>query len=82
MTWVFRAGRWAAAVARGVARRCGVRMEPVEWVKTSGPHFGNAVMTLDVTGRDAVAVLEQAEDGGLRAVPRCRCRVSNLREQR
>jgi len=71
MTWVFRAGWWRplAAVARMFARRAGVAPEPVEWIKTSGPYFGNAVATIEVSGRHAVAVLEQADNGVLTALP-------------
>ena len=33
------------------------------WHCVSGPHFGNAVMTLDVDGRTATATLLRAEPG-------------------
>ncbi|TKV57441.1 alkaline phosphatase family protein [Nakamurella flava] len=33
---------------------------PVEWTRTSGPYFGNDLMTLTLTGRRADLLLEQA----------------------
>ncbi|OZM73428.1 phosphodiesterase [Amycolatopsis antarctica] len=71
MPWVFRAGWWRplAAVAKVFAKRAGVEMLPVKWTNTSGPHFGNAVTTIEVTGRHAVATLERAKHGVLTALP-------------
>jgi hypothetical protein len=67
----FRFG-WSA-VARGLGRRLaqhGRCARPsVKWRKTSGPWFGNQLMTLTLHGRSARLRLEQARtDGTLRTV--------------
>ncbi|SFB40084.1 PhoD-like phosphatase [Amycolatopsis marina] len=63
----FRAGwsRTVTRLTRWLARRAGVPSLPVEWERRVGPYFGNAIMTLDLYGRDAVAVLERAGPRGL-----------------
>ncbi|AXB45918.1 alkaline phosphatase D family protein [Amycolatopsis albispora] len=71
MRLVFRIGWWRAAeaVADRLARRAGVPPLPLRWTRTSGPHFGNAIATIDVDGRDAVAFLEQSGEAGLTRLP-------------
>jgi hypothetical protein len=63
----FRAGwsRTVTRLTRWLARRVGVPPLPAEWERKVGPYFGNAIMTLDLYGRDAVAVLERADPHGL-----------------
>ncbi|WIX92667.1 alkaline phosphatase D family protein [Amycolatopsis sp. DG1A-15b] len=63
MNRLFRAGwsRTLTKVSEGLARRTGVRPAPLSWHCVSGPHFGNAVMTLDVDGRTATATLLRAD---------------------
>ncbi len=66
MNRLFRAG-WARSLTRlseGLARRVGVPPAPLTWRCVSGPHFGNAVMTLDVDGREATATLLQPDHEG------------------
>jgi hypothetical protein len=71
MTWAFRAGWWAplSRLARRWARQAGVEPLPLDWARTSGPHFGNALMTIDVDGRQAWATLELSDDHGLTPTP-------------
>jgi hypothetical protein len=71
MRLVFRAGWWRSlsAVARRWARRAGVEPPPVEWTKISGPHFGNAIATIEVSGRRADAIFELSTGDGLVPVP-------------
>ncbi|HEV7980569.1 alkaline phosphatase D family protein [Amycolatopsis sp.] len=62
LTWAFRAG-WSRPFTRLTRRwseRAGVAPAPLDWTRTSGPHFGNALMTIDIDGRDAHATLELA----------------------
>jgi hypothetical protein len=70
MTWVFRAGWWThpARLLHWWSRRAGAKPFPLSWSRISGPHFGNAVMTIDVADREARAILEQARDNGLVAL--------------
>ncbi|WP_199430877.1 alkaline phosphatase D family protein [Qaidamihabitans albus] len=67
----FTIGWWRpmAAVSRRWATWAGVPRLPVRWRRVSGPHFGNAIATIDVRGSEAVAFLEQARDGRLTALP-------------
>jgi hypothetical protein len=67
MTWVFRAGWWEplARLTRWWAHRCGIDTDVVTWKRTSGPHFGNVIMTVDMDGRKAWAILEQSTEDGL-----------------
>jgi len=53
-----------ARVLRWFALRRGVRPPEPAWHRTSGPHFGNAVATLEVDGRRASVLLERAESTG------------------
>ncbi|NJP99602.1 alkaline phosphatase D family protein [Streptomyces zingiberis] len=53
-----RAGRW---IGRLLARHGRVPRPPVNWRKTGGPWFGNQVMTLTLSGREAWLTLQQAE---------------------
>jgi hypothetical protein len=71
MRLVFRAGWWPplSTVVRWWARRAGVPAAPVDWTNVSGPHFGNAVTTVRLAGRTAVATVEQATDHGLTSLP-------------
>lgn len=64
---LFRAGWWAApaAVTRRWARKAGLEPVPVDWFRTVGPEFSNAVMTLNLSGRHAEAVLERSTPDGL-----------------
>jgi PhoD-like phosphatase len=70
MRWVFRAGWWRgfSALARRWAQWAGVEPAPVEWVKVSGPHFGNAVATIELSGTHATATFEHATARGLEPV--------------
>src|SRR3954469_4812338 len=66
MSRLFRAG-WSRKLTRlsaGLARRAGVPPAPLTWGCVSGPHFGNAVMTLDVDGREATATLLRPDRDG------------------
>ncbi|MDT7725504.1 MAG: hypothetical protein QOI21_2080 [Actinomycetota bacterium] len=71
MTWAFRAGWWTplTRLARRWARQAGVEPLPVDWTRTSGPHFGNALMTIDIDGRQAWATLELSNDRGFTTTP-------------
>lgn len=71
MRLVFRAGWWAplSALTRRWAKRSGVSPAPVDWTKISGPHFGNVIATVDLSGRAATATIEQATDTGLTSLP-------------
>ncbi|WP_245900374.1 alkaline phosphatase D family protein [Prauserella shujinwangii] len=64
---VLRAGWWSVAerLARRWSRWAGVEPPEVEWSRTTGPHFGNAVLTLELAGRRAEAILECARPEGL-----------------
>jgi hypothetical protein len=53
-----------ARVLRWFAARRGVRPAEPDWHRVSGPHFGNAVATLDVDARRASILLEQAGSTG------------------
>ncbi|WP_181773972.1 alkaline phosphatase D family protein [Amycolatopsis pittospori] len=69
------AATWSARVAslaRRWARRGGVEPAPLDWTKTSGPHFGNVIATVETTGRSAVTTIEQAIGDGLTEVARQR----------
>ncbi|WP_428961480.1 alkaline phosphatase D family protein [Micromonospora fluostatini] len=63
---------WAAGPAsatRALARTAGVRRPPVRWRKLAGPYFGNAVATLDHSGRGAEVTIEgTTNEGHLRTV--------------
>ncbi|HEU5471297.1 MAG TPA: alkaline phosphatase D family protein [Actinophytocola sp.] len=67
MRLAFRAGWWAplAAVSLRWARRAGVPAAAVDWSRISGPHFGNAVTTISLSGRTAVTTIERATGDGL-----------------
>jgi phosphodiesterase/alkaline phosphatase D-like protein len=71
MEYVFALGWWrplAAGVGR-VARAVGIADPPLTWSRIGGPWFGNAVSTLEVTGRQArVRVERSGARGGLEAV--------------
>ncbi len=57
---------WWEPLARLVlwwSGRRGLPQPPVNWRKTSGPHFGNAVATLELCGREATMTLEHAREG-------------------
>jgi hypothetical protein len=64
---LFRAGWWAvpAALTRRWARAAGLEPVPVDWSRTVGPEFSNAVMTLSLSGRHAEVVLERSTSDGL-----------------
>ncbi|MFI9407783.1 alkaline phosphatase D family protein [Nocardia sp. NPDC052316] len=54
---------WATAIAAALRRhaaRRGISPDPVHWQKVSGPHFGNSIASLDITGRSARFTLESA----------------------
>jgi hypothetical protein len=71
MRLVFRAGWWGplSSVARWWARRAGVEASQVDWTKVAGPHFGNVIATVDISGRRATTTIEQATDAGLTSLP-------------
>jgi len=74
MNRLFRAG-WSRRLTRltgRLARRTGVPPAPLTWSCVSGPHFGNAVMTLDVDGRTARATLLQPDGDALAEGPSIR----------
>ncbi|WP_019816288.1 alkaline phosphatase D family protein [Saccharomonospora saliphila] len=52
-------------LTRWWSRRAGVAPPEVRWSRTVGPCFGNAVMTLELRGRRADALLERAGPDGL-----------------
>ena len=63
----FRFG-WSAvarALGRRFARHGRCPRPPVDWRRTSGPWFGNQLMTLDLRGRSARLRLEQARGKGV-----------------
>jgi hypothetical protein len=64
MRWVFHAGWWTppSRAARWLARRAGVPAVPVDWTKISGPHLGNAIATIELSGRAAVVTIEQSTE--------------------
>ncbi|MCD2188001.1 alkaline phosphatase D family protein [Actinomycetospora soli] len=66
MEYVFAAGwtRTATRVARRIGRRWGVPPEPVEWDAIGGPYFGNAIATLELTGRSARVRFERSTREG------------------
>jgi hypothetical protein len=72
MRTVFRIGWWEpfAKVTRWWAHRHGIDTDAITWRRMSGPHFGNMVMTVDVSGREAWAVLEKSTDDGLQTAVR------------
>ncbi|MFF3227474.1 alkaline phosphatase D family protein [Nocardia suismassiliense] len=54
---------WATPVAAALRRhatRRGIAPDPVHWQKVTGPHFGNSIASLDITGRSARFTLESA----------------------
>ena len=63
ISWAFRIAWWTplAAIARKWARRAGVRPVGLGWRRLWGPHLGNAVATIDIHGRESVALFEQAD---------------------
>ncbi|MBB5959923.1 phosphodiesterase/alkaline phosphatase D-like protein [Saccharothrix tamanrassetensis] len=69
--WIFRPVFrlfWSGPLARLLRRRAdraGVPADPVSWTKISGPHFGNSVAVLEITGRNARYRLETAGPDGL-----------------
>lgn len=67
MNRVFRLGwsRRLTGLMGWLARRSGVQPTDLTWDCVSGPHFGNAVMTLDVDGRTAWATMQRTTDDGL-----------------
>ena len=72
MRLVFRVGWWRPLMklTRWWAHRHGIDTDTVTWTRTSGPHFGNVLMTVDVSGREAWAVLERSTEAGLRTTMR------------
>ncbi|MGN2637587.1 alkaline phosphatase D family protein [Nocardia takedensis] len=61
--------RPAAALLRRLADRAGISPDPLGWSKVSGPHFGNSLAALHLSGRTGRFVLETAHaEGGLRVV--------------
>lgn len=74
MNRVFRLGwsRRLTGLMGRLARRSGVRPTDLTWDCVSGPHFGNAVMTLDVDGRTAWATMQRTTDDGLADGPSIR----------
>ncbi|GAA4855604.1 alkaline phosphatase D family protein [Actinomycetospora corticicola] len=71
MEYVFSAGwtRSATRVARRIGRRWGVPPEPVDWDAIGGPYFGNAIATLELTGRSARVRFERStREGGLEPI--------------
>lgn len=59
---------WAkplASALRRLAAHRGISPDPVHWEKVSGPHFGNSIASLDVTGRATRFTLETARKQGL-----------------
>jgi hypothetical protein len=71
MEYVFALG-WSRRLSRllgRVARSAGLDDPPLDWSTIGGPWFGNAVSTLEVTGRDAHLRVERSGvRGGLEAV--------------
>lgn len=53
-----------AAVGRRIAHRWGVPDPALTWRRISGPHFGNALATLRLTGRRATLAFERAHATG------------------
>jgi hypothetical protein len=76
MQGAFSAGWWSLPLrlTRWWARRAGVTPLPVDWQRSAGPYFGNAVTTLELRGRHAEAVIEQPTPRGL--VQLCRTRLT------
>jgi hypothetical protein len=71
LRWVFYAGWWTplSRAARWWARHAGVPAVPVDWTKISGPHLGNAIATIELSGRAAVVTIEQCTDRDLVPLP-------------
>jgi hypothetical protein len=71
MEYVFALG-WSRRLSRvvgRVARAAGLADPPLDWSTIGGPWFGNAVSTLEVTGRQARLLVERSGSrGGLEAV--------------
>ena len=66
MEYVFSAG-WRPRVSRLIGRLSswwGVPPPAMSWGPVGGPYFGNAVATLDITGRDARMRIERSEPRG------------------
>ncbi|WP_212761170.1 hypothetical protein [Nocardia uniformis] len=62
LTWA----RPLASALRWLANRRGISPDPVQWRKLSGPHFGNSIASLDISGRLSRFTLETARpDEGL-----------------
>ncbi|UQX00990.1 alkaline phosphatase D family protein [Streptomyces sp. RerS4] len=59
-----RLGRW---LGRGFSRHGRTGRPPLSWRRTDGPWFGNQLMTLALTGREARLRLDQARRRGSRA---------------
>ncbi|MEV0710163.1 alkaline phosphatase D family protein [Nocardia aurea] len=56
---------WAkplASALRWLADRRGISPDPVRWNKVSGPHFGNSIGCLHITGRSARFTLETVSE--------------------
>lgn len=53
--------RWPRAVLRRLARWAGVPDTPVDWEVDHGPWFGNGVMTVVLSGRQAAVEVAHAE---------------------
>ena len=71
MEYVFALGWWRGLTGalRRVSRAAGLGDLPLDWSTVGGPWFGNAVSTLEVTGRDARLRVERSgARGGLEAV--------------
>ncbi|MEU5692668.1 alkaline phosphatase D family protein [Actinosynnema sp. NPDC020468] len=66
---IFRAAfalSWAKPIASALRRLAdlrGISPDPVAWRKVSGPHFGNSIAFLEITGRSSRFTLETARQG-------------------
>ncbi|NYI03687.1 alkaline phosphatase D family protein [Allostreptomyces psammosilenae] len=56
-------GRAARRFGRALARHARLPASPVTWEKTAGPYFGNQLMTLTLSGRNATVLLQRAVTG-------------------
>lgn len=55
--------RWAASLVKPLSRLAKVGRSPVRWKRLTGPHFGNELATLELTGRSARVQLERVDVG-------------------
>ncbi|WHT15731.1 alkaline phosphatase D family protein [Crossiella sp. CA-258035] len=58
------------ALSHAWARLSGVPPQPTHWTKTTGPHFGNLLATLDLTATEATLTFERASETSLTEVCR------------